>query len=116
MSDIKHQIAALALNKMMRSAFFDICAVNEAAEVLGANPRLSDNYASLRALHCVHWNQMPREIRELVPQMIADCLALPAQFSLEPSKPAPVSPLILEAIDVTAKKPLVKRILARLTA
>ena len=116
MSDIKQQIAMTVLNEMMRSSFFSICAVNDAADVLGANPRLSESYTQLKALHCVHWDRMPRAVRLLVPQMIADCLALPPQFTLTEERPVGSITLLLPAIDAPEKKSLTRRIMERLSA
>lgn len=126
MSELKLKIAALALNEMMRSSFFSICAVNDAADVLGCNAKLSAHYDSLRALHCINWRNMPKEVREAVPMMIAECLALPPQFVLADEKPLPAALPLLQALDVTAiqrdevelqsRRPLLKRIFARLAA
>lgn len=124
MNELKMKIAALALNEMMRKPFFSICAVTDAADVLGCNPRLSVHYDDLRALHCIDWRRMPEELRRAVPVMIAECLALPPQFILADEKPLPTMLPLLQALSVMpgqealaqnpSKRPLLKRIFARL--
>jgi hypothetical protein len=114
--DVRLQIAALTLNEMMKSSFFSICAVTDAAKVLGCNPHLSEYYDQLRALHCVHWNRMPASVRRAIPDMIMQCLALPPEFVLATEKPAAQAfPMLVmanveEAKLVPRKRSLVQRL------
>jgi hypothetical protein len=130
-TNLNHKIAALAWNEMMASQFFSICAVDKAATLLGCSARSGMHYEALQALHCIHWNKMPKDVREAIPLMIAKCLELPPQFRLvDEMPPADSLPLVqaLEAAQVRdtpmasasaeqpSRQPLLKRIFARLAA
>lgn len=71
-----------SLNKMMRGKYFDITTVDAAAQVLGAQPD-GRAYKILRTVHCVHWGDMPAELRDAIPKLIERCINVPAyQFQL----------------------------------
>ena len=79
---LAHLSVLTALNKMMSSSHFDICTVDSAAKALGTIP-CGQAYKILRPLHCVHWQDMPRELRDAVPKLIERCLQVPAyQFQI----------------------------------
>lgn len=111
MSDeTKALIAITALNKMFEGSYFDICTINSIAKMLGVHPQ-KEAYDQLHALHCVNWTAMPRELRQLVPKLIQDCLAggdaIPRfEIAREPSQ-------ALAVIDGSkhTRRPLLRRIL-----
>lgn len=78
-NETQAEIAVTALNKMMRSSFFDICVVDSVAKMLNVHPR-SETYKLLRPLHCVHFSEMPASLKAKLPAMIADCLGDPPAF------------------------------------
>ena len=79
---LSHLSVLTSLNKMMKGTHFDICTVDAAVKVLGAVPD-GAAYAILRPLHCVHWMDMPRELRDAVPKLIERCISVPAhQFQI----------------------------------
>lgn len=73
-NDTKAMIAIAALNKMFEGSHFSICTIDNVAKMLGVRPP-KDAYDQLHALHCVHWNEMPRELRDRVTTLIQECLA-----------------------------------------
>jgi hypothetical protein len=87
MADLKHLSALTALNAMMAKGYFDICTVDSVAELLGVSVRGSDAYKTLRPLHCVHWPQMPQELREAVPGLIQECLGVEPAFQFKTLQP-----------------------------
>jgi hypothetical protein len=89
--DLKQVVAITALNKMMASGHFDICAIRTIAEMLGVDPK-GDAYRTLAPLHCVNFSDMPQELRQMIPALIKQCLgvepihrfALPAATQTDP--------------------------------
>jgi len=63
--------AEVALNKMFSGRHFDICAVREACEVMGAT-LTPDAEAILRPLHCVNWDQIPPAIKDEIPHLLKE--------------------------------------------
>jgi hypothetical protein len=53
--------------------WFDICPVNDAADVLGI-PKRNDAYRLLTVYHCVTWLRIPRTIRQRFPELIQEAL------------------------------------------
>lgn len=87
-TQLGHLSVLTKLNKMMRDSHFDICTVDQAIKVLGSVPD-GRAYNILRTLHCVHWSEMPVELREAVPALIERCISVPAhQFQLTRVSPA----------------------------
>lgn len=85
---LTHLSVLTSLNKMLRGSHFDICTVDAAAKALGSIPD-GRAYAILRPLHCVHWGDMPAELRAAVPKLIERCLDVPAhQFQITETTPA----------------------------
>jgi hypothetical protein len=79
---LAHLSVLTALNQMMTSRHFSICAVDDAAKALGTIPD-GQAYKILRPLHCIAWQDMPRELRDAVPKLIERCLQVPAyQFQI----------------------------------
>lgn len=75
---------------MMRNTYFDICTLDGAIKALATIPDPAA-YLILRPLHCVHWGEMPRELREAVPGLIERCIGIPAHQFLLTQIPEPVS-------------------------
>jgi len=113
---LHQQVAMTALNKMMRSSFFSICAINDAGLALGVEPRQHPSYDLLAPLHCVDWRAMPDQVRKAIPGLIMDCLSIEAcQFEPKGETVADARMLVLQqAVD--PPKPFIKRIFARLAA
>jgi len=76
-NEIKMMAAQAALRKMVEGNSFSICTIDTIAEMLDVKPD-RDTYQVLRTLHCVHYNQMPPELLEKLPELIHKALTSPA--------------------------------------
>lgn len=70
-----------ALNGLFTAKWFDICTVDT---VLGAIQvsRDSEAYRLLRALHCIHYDKMPKELLERLPYLVNEALTPPVTACL----------------------------------
>lgn len=66
-----------AIEKMFSGSYFDICTIDNVVKMMGLKPD-REAYQILRTLHCVHYNQMPRELIEELPMLIHRVLTSPA--------------------------------------
>lgn len=82
MDEQKQLIALTALNKMFRGRYFSICTIDSVAEMLGVNPA-GEAYRMLCPLHCVHWDEMPAQVRQQVPDLIREYLGVGPAFQFE---------------------------------
>lgn len=103
----KRTVALTTLNNMMRKSFFSICAVRDAAELLGARTD-GEAFRVLHALHCTDWGLMPAEVRNAVPGLIQEALGDVAPRFYD------VAPPVLLTIDVHAVTAPKKTLLQRL--
>ena len=100
-NELKQQVVLTVLNTMMKSDFFSICAVRDAANLLGIPRSESDAWRALEALHCVHWNQMLPEVRKLVPVLIQEVLSEGGNHTFYTAEPAaPMKMQVLDALQV----------------
>lgn len=99
MNDLKQLAAMTALNNMMLKHYFDICAVDSAAKLLNVN-RGGDAYDILHALHCVHWEKIPVELRDSIPDLIHKCLGVAPTYQFKS--------LAQEVLDLTPTKRLLQ--------
>ncbi|MET3371968.1 hypothetical protein ABIC89_001009 [Variovorax boronicumulans] len=76
---LKRLSAETALNNMMSGSHFSICAVRDAAKLLGVNPK-GDAYDILHPLHCIDWDKMPAELRDAVPSLIEQCIGMTPSY------------------------------------
>jgi len=65
MDTFKQQTIITALKDMFQGTYFNICTIDKCLKIANAIPRATD-YDCLSALHCVHWKNMPSELREEV--------------------------------------------------
>ncbi|MFI8479683.1 hypothetical protein ACIGCM_03840 [Pseudomonas sp. NPDC078700] len=75
--NLQMMAAEAALRKMIDQSYFDICTLDKIISMLSIKPN-ADAYSILHTLHCVHYNQMPRELFEALPQLIAKVLQSPS--------------------------------------
>ena len=73
--ELKRLSAETALNHMMSSGHFSICAVRDAAKLLGVNPQ-GEAFDILHALHCIDWDKMPTTLRDAVPDLIEQVIGV----------------------------------------
>jgi hypothetical protein len=75
MTDLKQMAALTALNNMMVKGWFDICTIDAIGKMLEINPR-GKTYDLLHTLHCIHFDKMPKELRDGIPDLINECLGV----------------------------------------
>lgn len=107
-NDTKALVAITALNKMFESGSFSICTIDNVAQMLGVIPD-AEAYETLRSLHCVDWQKMPKVLRDRVPGLIQQALAGDERFRFELA-PRDQS-RALQVIDGSphTRRPLLKR-------
>lgn len=64
-SEFQKQAAITGLKKMFQGRYFDICIVNEVLTISGGVLSRKDE-AALRALHCVNFGDMTKELRQML--------------------------------------------------
>lgn len=66
-------LCKIRLDKMFQQQWFDVCVVRDCASLLKVSLfNTSHTMDRLRVIHCVHWDQMPVELREMIPEMISE--------------------------------------------
>jgi hypothetical protein len=65
MNEFHKRAAIVSLKSMFGKSYFDITVVDACLKLSGCIPDRKD-YEALRALHCVHWNEMEKDLREMV--------------------------------------------------
>lgn len=71
-TDIQKGAIAHALQKMIKvDGWFDICTVDRCIDICQVVIS-SERYKVYRALHCIHWNEMDPDYRNLIIAMILD--------------------------------------------
>lgn len=76
MPDTQQLVLRTATRKLFDQSFFDICTVDSLMKLVGTNAS-THAYTQLRALHCVHYADMPKDLRERIPHLVRECLAGP---------------------------------------
>ena len=82
MDNIQELAAMTALNNMFRSEHFNICTLDAVAKLLNVNPR-GRTYDILHVLHCVDYGKMPKELYDVLPKLIRECLSLNPIYEFE---------------------------------
>lgn len=90
-----------ALNHTLKSSYFDVCALDKAAKLLDVNPK-GEAYDTLHAIHCVHYDKMPPQLREAIPDLIKQCLGREITYQFTHLKQ--------EVIEVTPASRIMKAI------
>lgn len=66
-------LCKISLDKMFQRGWFDICVVRECVKLLKVSLfNTSHTMDRLHVIHCVHWDQMPVELRDMIPEMISE--------------------------------------------
>lgn len=74
----KQVMVRQALDALFKKKFFSICTLDAILTTLD-KPQKGKAYEMLRALHCVNYNEMSEEAKQLIPALINELLAPPAQ-------------------------------------
>lgn len=82
MNNLQESVAMTALNSMFKKGHFDICAIDAVAKVMNVHPS-GHEYAMLRALHCIDYKDMPKELYEALPEIIKKCLSINTIYEFE---------------------------------
>lgn len=69
--NLRIKAAEVALNNMFNSNRFDICAVRDACNLLGAS-LTPEAEAILSPLHCVHWEKIPDDLKAEIPVLLKE--------------------------------------------
>lgn len=69
-------IAHTAIASMLKQPFFDICVVREVSKVIGSRHQ-GQAFEMLKALHCVHFSQMPPLVLESIPGLLREVFESP---------------------------------------
>ena len=80
-----------AVNHLLAERHFSICRVDDLIKLTGGSEK-RDAYRMLHSLHCVHYADMPKELRNAIPGLINECLRQ------EPVAPGPATQLVLEGV------------------
>lgn len=72
-------MAEAALTRLFAEDTFSICRVDELLKLTGGQRNAA--YNLLRPLHCIPWSEMRPELREKIPDLVAEALkpVMPAQ-------------------------------------
>jgi len=106
--DTKAMVAITALNKMFESGSFSICTIDSVAQMLGVIPD-REAYETLRPLHCVDWQKMPKALRDQVPGLIQRVLTGDERFRFELASRDPSRALQIIDGSPHTRRPLLKR-------
>lgn len=76
--ETRRLVVTAALDSLFTKDWFDICTVDKISEVLRISKH-SEAYRLLSTLHCVHYNKMNPELREMLPLLVRETL-MPVQY------------------------------------
>ena len=76
MPSVKKLVVETALNKLFTKEWFDVCTLDSILKVMDIS-RETEAYKQLSALHCVHYNRMSPEMKQVLPMLVNEALRLP---------------------------------------
>ena len=76
MPETQQLVLRTATRKLFDQSYFDICTVDKLMKLIGTHAN-TPAYTQLSALHCVHYADMPKDLRERIPHLVRECLAGP---------------------------------------
>lgn len=82
MNDLKKLAAMTALNNMLRGGHFNICVIDNVAELFGLT-RGGEAYHTLHTLHCIDYAEMPQELRDAIPGLIEQVLGVQPAYQFK---------------------------------
>jgi len=110
MNHVEQLAAKAALQHMLNSSFFSICAVDRILAMTKGIPDKQD-YNVLRCLHCIEFRDMDRELLKQLPALIERVLGAPSLFDLMVEPPPKLD--LTTKVEEPARKGLVERFLAK---
>ncbi|MGM3410597.1 hypothetical protein [Ralstonia holmesii] len=89
MTEFQQRAAAAAVTKMLTGKHFSICDLDSIAETMGRKSALAgQDYAALRAVHCMHWADMGPDLSRMVREKSLELLGLPPRvIEADPEAP-----------------------------
>lgn len=79
-SEFQRRAAAAATTKMLTGKHFSICDLDAIAVTIGRKSALAgQDYAALRAVHCMDWADMGPDLARMVREKCLELLGLPPQ-------------------------------------
>lgn len=85
MDDLKRLAAVTALNDMFKKGYLSICTIDTIGKMMNVDPK-GEPYRLLSTLHCVHFAEMPQELKEAIPGLIEKCLMVAPTFQFPQPK------------------------------
>lgn len=73
MPETKRLVVQTAVAKLFDNKWFDICTLDKTLSLVGARQG-GAAYDMLHALHCIHYDKMPPDLRARIPQLVNECL------------------------------------------
>lgn len=73
MPETKRLVVQTAVTQLFERKWFSISDLAEIMDLIGAR-KGSPAYDMLHALHCVHYDKMPPDLRARIPQLVNECL------------------------------------------
>lgn len=75
MSTIRSQVILVGLQKIFNQRHFSICEVRDLAKLFGPNEIPKEYLVEFQMLHCVHFSEMPRSLRDALPARVIEACA-----------------------------------------
>ncbi len=75
MPQVKKLVVQTAINKLFTDKYFSVCTLDRVMEVMNISQN-TDAYKQLHALHCVHYSDMTKEMRDVLPLLVNEALKL----------------------------------------
>lgn len=77
LTEFQARALALSILRMFQSNYFDICTFDHALKMLNRQGCVqAKDYQALRALHCVHWNDMGKDMANQTQLMVLEALGM----------------------------------------
>lgn len=77
MNAFEQLTVSIALDRLFKEKYFNICTIQKVLDVTGTVPD-GRTMRALSLLHCVNYSDMPRELLQQLPDMVAHALNGPA--------------------------------------
>lgn len=71
--ETRRLVVTTALDKLFTENYFSVCTLDTILQILNV-PKNTDAYKLLRALHCVDYGAMPKELRDTLPDLVREAI------------------------------------------
>lgn len=82
MDNIQEISAMTALNHMFKQGHMSIWTIDKIAKLMKIDPK-GRAYDVLSTVHCVYFRDMPKELKDSIPDLIRECLSLSTVYEFE---------------------------------